>query len=31
MHVAFMGILVDAKADPTKVFVRRQRQAPPAQ
>ena len=31
MHVAFMGILVDAKADPTKVFVRRQRTPPPVQ
>ena len=25
MHVAFMGVLVDAKADPTKIFVRRGR------
>jgi hypothetical protein len=31
MHVAFMGVLVDAKADPTKLFVRRQRPAPAAQ
>jgi hypothetical protein len=25
MHVAFMGVLVDPKADPTKIFVPRQR------
>jgi hypothetical protein len=31
MHVAFMGVLVDAKADPTKIFVRRGRGVPPAQ
>ena len=31
MHVAFMGVLVDAKADPTKLFVRRGRGVPPAQ
>jgi hypothetical protein len=30
MHVAFMGVLVDAKADPTKVFVPRQRPVPAA-
>jgi hypothetical protein len=30
MHVAFMGMLVDAKADPTKIFERRQRPVPPA-
>jgi len=29
MHVAFMGVLVDAKADPTKLFVRRARTTPP--
>jgi len=28
MHVAFMGVVVDAKADPTKVFVRRPRPTP---
>ena len=31
MHVAFMGVLVDAKADPTKIFVRRGRGVAPAQ
>ena len=31
MHVTFVGILIDAKADPTKLFVRRQRPAPAAQ
>jgi hypothetical protein len=31
MHVAFMGVLVDAKADPTKIFVRRGRGVEPAQ
>ena len=31
MHVAFMGVLVDAKADPTKLFVRRGRAVAPAQ
>ena len=31
MHVAFMGVLVDAKADPTKLFVRRGRGVQPAQ
>jgi hypothetical protein len=31
MHVAFMGVLVDAKADPTKLFVPRGRGEPPAQ
>jgi len=32
MHVAFMGVLVDAKADPTTLFVRRPRPVPaPAQ
>lgn len=31
MHVSFLGVLVDAKADPTKIFVRRQSPAPPAQ
>jgi len=31
MHVAFMGVLVDAKADPTKIFVRRGRGVPAAQ
>jgi hypothetical protein len=30
MHVAFMGVLVDAKADPTQIFVRRPRPAPTA-
>jgi hypothetical protein len=30
MHVAFMGVLVDAKADPTQIFVRRPRPAPSA-
>jgi hypothetical protein len=29
MHVAFMGVLVDAKADPTRIFVRRGRGVPP--
>ena len=29
MHVAFMGVIVDAKADPTKIFVRRARTTPP--
>ena len=29
MHVAFMGVLVDAKADPTAIFVRRARGTPP--
>jgi hypothetical protein len=29
MHVAFMGVLVDAKADPTRIFVRRGRGTPP--
>jgi hypothetical protein len=28
MHVAFMGVLVDVNADPTKLFVPRQRPAP---
>jgi hypothetical protein len=31
MHVAFMGVLVDAKADPRGIFVRRGRGVPPAQ
>jgi hypothetical protein len=31
MHVAFMGVLVDAKADPTQLFVRRGRAVAPAQ
>ena len=31
MHVAFMGVLVDAKADPTGIFQRRGRGVPPAQ
>ena len=31
MHVAFMGVLVDANADPTKIFVRRGRGVQPAQ
>lgn len=31
MHVAFMGVLVDAKADPTTLFVRRPRPVPAAQ
>jgi len=31
MHVAFMGVLVDAKADPTKVFVPRWRPLPATQ
>jgi hypothetical protein len=30
MHVAFMGVLVDAKADPTKIFVPRPRVTPAA-
>jgi hypothetical protein len=30
MHVAFMGVLVDPKEDPTKIFVPRQRPTPPA-
>jgi hypothetical protein len=29
MHVAFMGVLVDAKADPRQIFVRRGRGVPP--
>jgi hypothetical protein len=28
MHVAFMGVIVDAKADPTKIFVARRRPGP---
>jgi hypothetical protein len=30
MHVAFMGVLVDPKADPTKIFVPRRRPVPAA-
>ena len=31
MHVAFMGVLVDAKADPRGIFIRRGRPVQPAQ